>query len=57
MTAAWNSHKISSQNDLLLPNSVPTHMFYFPEHYGGTQKGIQVNQDSALTMEVLHLTS
>ena len=25
----WNSHKIKSQNNLQLPNGVPTHMLYF----------------------------
>ena len=38
----WNSHKIKSQNNLQLPNGVPTHMLYFSEQYGGTQKRIQV---------------
>ena len=38
----WNSHKIKSQNNLQLPNGVPTHMLYFSEQYGGTQKGVQV---------------
>ena len=45
MTAAfvnlWNSHNIKSQNNLQLPNGVPTNMLYFLEH-GGTQNGIQV---------------
>ena len=25
-----------------LPNGVPTHMFFFPEQYGATQKSIQI---------------
>ena len=63
----WNSHKIKSQTNLQLPNGVPTHVLYFPQQCGGTQNGIQVTNrllqeaftqwDSALTMEVLHLTS
>ena len=40
-----------SQNNLQLPNRVPTHMFSFPEEYGETQKGFQV------TTELLHEVS
>ena len=44
----WNSrHKIKSQNNLELPNDVPTHIFYFPEKYGGTQNDIQVTNESS----------
>ena len=38
-------HEIKSQNNLQLPNGAPTHMFYFPEQYGGTQNGIQVTNE------------
>ena len=42
----WNSHhKIKSQNNLQLPNGVPTHMFHFPEEYRGTENGIQVTNE------------
>ena len=36
---------IKSKNNLELPNCVPNHMLYFPEQYGGTQKGIPVTTD------------
>ena len=39
-------HKIKSPNNLELPNDVPTHIFYFPEQYGGTQNDIQVTNES-----------
>ena len=49
MTAAfinlWNSHKIRSQNNLQLPNGVPTHMFHFSEKYGRTQRSIQATTE------------
>ena len=57
-------YKIGSQNNLQLPNGVPTHMFFFPEQHGATQKSIQItnklvqeeplNRDSALTMETAY---
>ena len=63
MTAAFvnsrnSHHKIKSQCNLQLPNGVPTHMFYFPEQYGGTQNGIQVTSEmlqEAFTQSVLSI--
>ena len=50
MTAAfvnlWNSRRIKSQNNLQLPNGIPSHMLYFPEQLkGGMQKDIQVTTE------------
>ena len=64
----WNSqHKMKPQINLQLPNGVPTHMFCFPEQYGGTKKRYSSHKlvvtrsiysiRTQLTMGVLHLIS
>ena len=30
----WNSHRIRSQQDTVLPNGIPNHIHAFPEAYG-----------------------
>ena len=42
---SWNSHRIREEKDLNLPTSIPNHVFSFPESYGGTKDGFQVNVD------------
>ena len=41
----WNTHRIRKQKGLELPTGVPSHIYSFPEQYGGEQKGHQLNQD------------
>ena len=63
----WNSHRIRSQNNLEPPNGVANHMFPFHNSTVEHEKAFQsqltscrkhpLNLDSALTMEVLYMTS
>ena len=41
----YRIHRIRSQNNLELPNSVPKQMISFQEQYTGTQKGILVTTE------------
>ena len=34
----WNSHRIRNQQGLELPTGVPSHMYDFPERYGGEKR-------------------
>ena len=41
----WNSHRIRNQQGLELPTGVPSHMYYFPERYGGERKGFDLTKE------------
>ncbi len=42
----WTSHRIRHQQGLELTTGVPSHMFQFPENYGGQDKSFHINTDA-----------
>eukprot|EP00795_Rhopilema_esculentum_P011687 gene11687-4_t len=44
----WNSHRIRQQKELQLPTGIPDHMYAFPEHYGGENKGFVVAENDLI---------
>lgn len=36
----WNSHGIRTQENLEIPTGIPSHIFDFPQQYGGQHMGI-----------------
>eukprot|EP00794_Sanderia_malayensis_P008557 gene8557-9472_t len=44
----WNSHRIRQQKKLQLPTGIPDHMYAFPEHYGGENKGFVVTENDLI---------
>ena len=42
----WNAHRIRHQQGLEVPTGVPSHMFQFPESYGGEDKSFSIDTDS-----------
>ena len=39
----WNTHRIRAQKDTFLPNSIPNHVYSFPEKYGLQECGMSYN--------------
>lgn len=38
--SVWNTHRIRAQKDTILPDSIPNHMYSFPEQYGLEECGL-----------------
>ena len=49
----WNAHRIRHQVGIGLPSGVPSHMYAFPEKYGGKEMGIKVSKHDILEVAQL----
>ena len=41
----WNSHRGRKQKSKELPTGVLNHIYFFPEHYGGENCGLPIDED------------